>query len=57
MKTYYLNGIATVSVFAQVEASSKEEALAKVTSFDWECDEVDGEVSDISIREAQEIYP
>ena len=47
-KTYHFSGIATVTVSCSVEATSTKEAWEKIYGGDceWQCDEVDGEVSE-----------
>ena len=53
MNTYEFEGTATVSVTCRVEADSLAEArqMVKVGECEWECDSVDGEVSDIEFTE------
>jgi len=50
-KTYVFTGVATVSVTCRIEATSAKKARAMLNRGDclWECDEVDGDVSDIEL--------
>ena len=52
-KIYVFSGVATVSVTCRIDAPSEEEARALLESgwALWECDEVDGDVSDIELCE------
>lgn len=51
MKAYQFEGSATVTVVAEVVASSAEEARSLLESgmVEWTCDFVDGEVSNIEL--------
>ena len=52
MTTYIFEGIATVTVSLEVKADTEDEAFAKAKDalpFEWTCDEVDGEVTEITL--------
>lgn len=51
MKTFVFTGVATVSVETEIEADNEEQARQKAESGDcvWQCDYVDGDVSEIEV--------
>ena len=55
-KTYTFVGIATVSVTCSIEATSERQARKMLHEGNcvWECDDVDGDVSEIELVEAEE---
>jgi hypothetical protein len=52
MKLYHLMAHATVSIYAEVEASSLENAIQDAV---WTCEEVDGEPSNIEVLAEEEV--
>lgn len=51
MKIFHLEGVATVTVFAVVEARTAEDAIeiAKDDRGLWQCEDIDGDVLSIAI--------
>ena len=55
-KRYQFGGTATVSVKCWVDAESEDEARATLATgwCEWECDQVDGDVSEIELLTEEE---
>ena len=55
-KTYVFTGVATVSVTCRIEATSERRARKMLAQGDclWECEDVDGEVSEVELVEVTE---